>query len=345
MPSTGPGSRLARIPSRQEPIDLLAAMQSRVIGQPAAIEAILPFIEMFQAGLSPEDRPAGIFLLLGPTGTGKTKTVEALADVLLGTEKAVVKVDCAEFAHSHEIAKLIGSPPGYLGHRETHPLLSQEALNQYHTESTKLSLVLFDEVEKASDTLWNLLLGIMDKARLTLGDNRRVDFSRTMIFLTSNLGGRDIQRSMKPAWGLEAALPPQAPKAGALAAIGLAAAKKKFTPEFMNRLDVTITFEPLARHSLWKILDQLIRRFQTLIIDRLGERSFQFDVDRDARKFLLKRGVSLECGARELKRVLQKHLAQPIGKLVASGQIPPGTLVEITLRPDGEDLLFTTVLS
>src|SRR4029077_9415791 len=137
-------------------------------------------------------RPIGNLLFLGPTGSGKTRRVESAAESLLGDPRAVVKIDCAEFAHSHEIAKLIGSPPGYLGHRETHPMLSQEVLSQYHTEKIKLSFVLFDEIEKASDTLWNLLLGVLDKATLTLVDNRRVDFSNAMIFMTSDLGAAEM---------------------------------------------------------------------------------------------------------------------------------------------------------
>ncbi len=146
-------------------------------------------------------RPIGNFLFLGPTGSGKTRLVEATAEALLGDMRAVIKIDCAEFQHSHEIAKLIGSPPGYLGHRETHPLLSQEVLNQHHTDKFKISFVLFDEIEKASDALWNLLLGILDKATLTLGDNRRVDFSRAMIFMTSNLGAAEMNAIMRPALG------------------------------------------------------------------------------------------------------------------------------------------------
>src|SRR6476661_5619361 len=161
--------------------DLETKLHRLVIGQEEAIHEIVRTYQTYLAGLSPAGRPIGNFLFLGPTGSGKTRLVEATAECLIGDRRAVIKIDCAEFQHSHEIAKLIGSPPGYLGHRETHPALSQEALNQYHTESVKLSVVLFDEIEKASDALWNLLLGILDKATLTLGDNRRVDFSQAMI--------------------------------------------------------------------------------------------------------------------------------------------------------------------
>src|ERR1700736_5040342 len=176
-----------------------------IVGQEEAINQIVKAYQTHVAGLSPAGRPIGNFLFLGPTGSGKTRVVEAAAETLLQNPRAVIKIDCAEFQHSHEIAKLIGSPPGYLGHRETHALLSQEALNQHHTEKVKVSFVLFDEIEKASDALWNLLLGILDKAILTLGDNRKVDFSHAMIFMTGNLGAKEMDALLRPRLGFEAA--------------------------------------------------------------------------------------------------------------------------------------------
>src|SRR3981189_3614239 len=181
--------------------DLENQLRHLVVGQDDAIHQIVRVYQTHAAGLSPVGRPIGNFLFLGPTGSGKTRVVEATAEALLGNPRSVIKIDCAEFQHSHEIAKLIGSPPGYLGHRETHALLSQEALNQHHTEKMKLSLILFDEIEKASDALWNLLLGILDKGVLTLGDNRRVDFSFAMIFLTSNLGATEMSSLVSPRLG------------------------------------------------------------------------------------------------------------------------------------------------
>src|SRR5246127_1080384 len=184
--------------------DLETKLHRLVIGQEEAIQEIVRTYQTYLAGLSPDGRPIGNFLFLGPTGTGKTRAVEGTAEALLGNPRAVTKIDCGEFQHSHEIAKLVGSPPGYLGHRETHALLSQEALNQYQTETVKLSFVLFDEIEKASDALWNLLLGILDKARLTLGDNRKVDFSAAMVFLTSNLGATEMSSLLNPKLGFAA---------------------------------------------------------------------------------------------------------------------------------------------
>src|SRR5207244_3523540 len=167
--------------------DFETALRQRVVGQDRPIRRLARVFQVYKSGLSAPGRPIVNLLLLGPTGSGKTRLVEAAAEVLFGDPRAVVKIDCAEFQHSHEIAKLIGSPPGYLGHRETQPMITQEVLEQHYTEKLKLSLVLFDEIEKASDALWQLLLGILDKGTLTLGDNRRVDFSHNLIFLTSNL--------------------------------------------------------------------------------------------------------------------------------------------------------------
>src|SRR3984885_7970816 len=183
---------------------LETGLRRMIVGQDEAIQQIVNIYQMHLTGMNPPGRPIGNFLFLGPTGSGKTRIVEATAEVLLKNPRSVIKIDCAEFQHSHEIAKLIGSPPGYLGHRETHPLLSQEALNQHHTENVKLSFVLFDEIEKASDALWNLLLGILDKAPFTLGGNSKVDFSATMIFLTSNLGAAEMSSLVTPRLGLHA---------------------------------------------------------------------------------------------------------------------------------------------
>ena len=177
------------------------ALREKIVGQEEAVQALVDLYQVFCAGLHSPGRPVGNLLFLGPTGSGKTRTVEAAAEILFGDSRAVIKVDCAEFQHSHEIAKLIGSPPGYLGHRETHPLITQEALAASHRDHMKLSFLLFDEIEKASDSLWQLLLGMLDKATLTLGDNRKVDLSQTVIFLTSNLGGSQIADLMHGGMG------------------------------------------------------------------------------------------------------------------------------------------------
>src|SRR5690348_29504 len=232
-------------------------LRKRIVGQDEAIQQIINIYQTNLAGMSSPGRPIGNFLFLGPTGSGKTRLVEATAESLVGDGRAVIKIDCAEFQHSHEIAKLIGSPPGYLGHRETHPLLSQEVLNQFHTEKIKLSFVLFDEIEKASDALWNLLLGVLDKATLTLGDNRRVDFSRSMIFMTSNLGAREMENISRPSFGLTPGM--VGDQAERLGRAGTEAARKRFSPEFMNRIDKTVVFNPLGDEELKQILGLELR--------------------------------------------------------------------------------------
>src|SRR5246127_2725075 len=290
--------------------DLKTKLHRLVIGQEEAIHEIVRTYQTYLAGLSSEGRPIGNFLFLGPTGTGKTRAVEATAEALLGNPRAVIKIDCAEFQHSHEIAKLIGSPPGYLGHKETHALLSQEVLNQYHTEKLKLSFVLFDEIEKASDALWNLLLGILDKATLTLGDNRKVDFSRAMIFMTSNLGAAEMSSLMSPRLGFNAGEAREKNTTGVvddklsgkLARSGVEAARRKFTPEFINRLDKIVTFQPLGSEQLKKILDIELNLVQQRIFNSSPDRAFVFTLSDSSKSFLLEEGTDLKYGARHLKR-------------------------------------------
>src|SRR5260370_16102697 len=218
--------------------DFHGFLKAKIVGQEEGVQALVDLYQVFCAGLNSPGRPVGNLLFLGPTGSGKTRIVEAAAEILFGDSRAVIKVDCAEFQHSHEIAKLIGSPPGYLCHRETHPLITQEALAASHTEKLKLSFLLFDEIEKASDDLWQLLLGMLDKATLTLVDNRRVDLSQTVIFLTSNLGGGEITELMQGGMGF--VRPTEKPAAGfdeKIERTAVEPARPKCSPESMNRLD------------------------------------------------------------------------------------------------------------
>jgi ATP-dependent Clp protease ATP-binding subunit ClpA len=315
-------------------------LSERVIGQPAAVLAIVPYVEMFHAGLAPGARPAGVFLLLGPTGTGKTKTVEALAEVLHGDEKNLLKVDCGEFQMEHEVAKLIGAPPGYLGHRETQPMLTQAKINSVASEHSPLSLILFDEIEKAAPSMTRLLMGVLDKAILRLGDNTTVNFERTLIFLTSNLGAREMNRELRPDFGFEIMTPRADRGTTKLDSIGLAAVKRKFSPEFVNRIDAVVTYQPLSSESLAAILDHSLDCLQVLINVRLGQRAFVLDVSSTARRFLLQQGTSAEYGARELKRTLHRHLMQPIASLLVRGQIDPGCRVRAALHTDKDRIVF-----
>src|SRR5256884_730448 len=234
--------------SRKQPADpaadLTAVLSQKVVGQPAATKVIVPYIQMFQAGLAPEGRPVGVFLLLGPTGTGKTKTVEALAEILHGSEKNVLKIDCGEFQMEHEVAKLIGAPPGYLGHPETVPMLTQQQLQAVTSSQCALSLVLFDEIEKAAPALSRLLLGILDKALLRLGDNTMVNFEKSLIFFTSNLGAREMMRGIHPEIGFHTHSPrDRADLTSKLESIALAAVRTRFSPEFVNRIDAVVTYQ------------------------------------------------------------------------------------------------------
>jgi ATP-dependent Clp protease ATP-binding subunit ClpA len=312
-------------------------LRKRVIGQEEAIQQVLRIYQTHLAGLSSAGRPVGTLLFLGPTGSGKTRLVEAVAESLVGDSRAVIKIDCAEFQHSHEIAKLIGSPPGYLGHRETHAVLRQETLNQYHTEKVKLSFVLFDEIEKASDTLWNLLLGILDKATLTTGDNNKVDFSQALIFMTGNLGASEMNSILRPGLGF-ATLPAELCQANGVVDGELArkisraaveAARRKFTPEFMNRIDRTVVFRPLGLADLRKILTIELNDVQRRIFSAPNSVPFVITITEQARDFLLVEGTDMKYGARHLKRAVDRNIVQPLSNLIATGQVRCGDLIRV----------------
>lgn len=324
--------------------DYVALISEKVVGQEAAMKSIVPFVYMWQAGLSPEGRPAGIFLLLGPTGTGKTKTVEAIAEVLHGSPKNILKVDCGEFQMEHEVAKLIGSPPGYLGHRETVPMLNQEQLGSVASEDCDLSLVLFDEIEKAAPSLSRLLLGILDKATLRLGDNSTVNFEKCLIFFTSNLGAREMMKEINPDLGFQSSIRRERSEMVLkLENVAIAAVRKRFSPEFVNRIDAVVTYQPLDTEALANILDQHINELQRHVNTRLGERCFELDVSQKGREFLLRAGTSEEYGARELKRIIHRHLTQPLATMVASGRLDPGARLRFDVSDDGESLSLNTV--
>src|ERR1700720_1144588 len=324
--------------------DLENELRHLVVGQDEAIHQIVRAYQTHLAGLSPVGRPIGNFLFLGPTGSGKTRIVEATAESLLRDSRAVIKIDCAEFQHSHEIAKLIGSPPGYLGHRETHALLSQEALNQHHTNTVKLSFVLFDEIEKASDALWNLLLGILDKATLTLGDNRRVDFSAAMVFLTSNLGAAEMSSLVSAPLGFHATSEDGAGNSMKLSArisnAGISAARRKFTPEFINRLDKIVVFKSLGREELRRIVDIELEMVQQRIQTAAANKAFLVNVTDTAKEFLLVEGTDSRYGARHLKRAIERLLVQPLSNLMASGQIHRGDSIRVSHDTGSAALIF-----
>ena len=327
--------------------NLETGLRKLIVGQDEAIEQIVNIYQMNNTGMNAPGRPVGTFLFLGPTGTGKTRVVEATAECLVKNPRAVIKIDCGEFQHSHEIAKLIGSPPGYLGHRETHPLLSQEVLNQYHTDKCKLSFVLFDEIEKASDALWNLLLGILDKATLTLGDNRKVDFARALIFMTSNVGAAEMSAILNPKVGFCA--PHRAEMESGevgdktrrkISNSGLEAARRKFPPEFVNRADKIVVFKPLGQEQLREVLDIELNMVQQRVFDSAGVNAFVFTATDGAKDYLLKEGTDVKYGARPLKRAIEKWLVHPMSNLIATDQIRGGDMLRIDFDPVDQKLVF-----
>ena len=319
------------------------ALRDRIVGQDEAVQALVDLYQVFCAGLHSPGRPVGNLLFLGPTGSGKTRTVEAAAEILFGDSRAVIKVDCAEFQHSHEIAKLIGSPPGYLGHRETHPLITQEVLAASHRSDLKLNFLLFDEIEKASDALWQLLLGILDKATLTLGDNRRVDLSQTVIFLTSNLGSSQIADLMDggmgfihPADKVTTRLHEKVERTAA------EAARRKFSPEFMNRLDKVVVFHPLKHPELDEVLEIELKQVQKRVLDATPH-AFSFRLTSQGREFLLEEGTDQRYGARHLKRAIERNVVCPLSRLLATGQVHQGDVLLIDRHRSDKGLVFLKV--
>ncbi len=332
-------------PDRKSPRakDFEDKVSALIVGQERAVRRLSGLFQIYLAGMNNPARPIGTMLFLGPTGSGKTRVVEAASEVLFGDPQSVVKIDCAEFQHSHEIAKLIGSPPGYLGHRETSPMLTQENLDKAHTDDTKLTFVLFDEIEKASDSLWQLLLGILDKATLTLGDNRRVDFSKTVVVMTSNLGAREMSDMISGGIGFA---PTKADTKSdddeidtKIYRTALEAAKRKFSPEFMNRIDKVVVFRSLKEHHLRQILDIELGLVQDRITESAGTK-FVFECSDDAKGFLLNEGIDLKYGARHLKRAIERFLVYPLSNLVATEQVETGDLVLVDFNEGSEALTF-----
>src|SRR5467141_585171 len=321
-------------------LDFQTALRAKIVGQAEGVQALVDLYQVFRAGLNSPGRPVGNLLLLGPTGSGKTRIVQAAAEIHFGDARLVIKVDCAEFQHSHEIVKLIGSPPGYLGHRETHPLINQEELAKSHTDKLKLSFLLFDEIEKASASLWQLLLGMLDKATLTLGDNRKVDLSQTVIFLTSNLGGGEIAELMQGGMGF---IQPKDKETTGLhekvQRTAVEAARRKFSPEFMNRVDKIVVFHPLKREELDEVLEIELGQVQKRLLDSTTGH-FLFRITSEGREFLLEEGTDQRYGARHLKRAIERYVVYPLARLLTTAQVRPGDVLLIDRHPGEKGLAF-----
>ncbi len=317
-------------------------LHEKIVGQDRAIERIARLYQVYLAGLYPPSRPIGNFLFLGPTGSGKTRIVEAASEILFGTANAVLKVDCAEYAHSHEISRLIGSPPGYLGHRETTPYLSQGNLERYRTPELDFTFLLFDEIEKASDTLWSLLLGILDKGHLTLGDNSEVDMTRTIIFMTGNIGAVNIDQLVRGGIGFGDAAADLDPGTldQRIYSTVMEAARRKFSPEFMNRIDSTVVFRGLAEEHVRRILEIELELLRKRIMQAAGDVKFSFDLSEGAKQKIMEEGFDRRYGARHLKRSIERFLVFPLANLVSTGQIRYGDHVSIDHSKRGDKMEF-----
>jgi ATP-dependent Clp protease ATP-binding subunit ClpA len=294
---------------------------NRIIGQPKGTQALTRVLEKFQSGFYNTTKPIGSLLFLGPTGVGKTGAVEAFCEGLFGDPRAMLKVDCGEFQHSHEIAKLVGSPPGYLGHRETHPYFTQEALNAWFTEKLKLTVILFDEIEKASDSLWNLLLGILDKATLTLGDNRKIDFTRCVIIMTSNVGAAELAVKIGDK-GLGFLPVGTEVSQQEIEDTAISAARRKFMPEFLNRIDDVVVFNTLTKGDVEEILGLELQKLQDRVVVG-SQQLFTINVSPSAIRQIIKEGYSKRDNARYLQRTVEKYISSPLASLLATGQIMP----------------------
>ena len=333
-------------PEKQSPRaqEFAEGLGARIVGQERAVRQMTNFYQSFLAGMNPTSRPVGTMLFLGPTGSGKTRVIEAAAEALFGDPHAMIKIDCAEFQHSHEIAKLVGSPPGYLGHRETSPMLSPENLDRFHTDDLKLTFVLFDEIEKASDSLWQLLLGILDKATLTLGDNRRVDFSRTVIVMTSNLGAREMAGLISGGIGFTpgTGVKPESDSDmdQKIYRTAVEAARRNFSPEFMNRIDKVVVFRSLQEPHLRQILDLELQAVQERVMACAGTK-FVFRCSDAVKDVLLREGMDVKYGARHLKRSVERYLVLPLSNLVASGQVGNNDLIYVDLSAETGSLTFS----
>jgi ATP-dependent Clp protease ATP-binding subunit ClpA len=316
---------------------LVKNLNSRIVGQPEAVKVLADIVETYQSGLCDPFRPAGSALFMGCTGSGKTATVEAACEVLFGNPRACVKIDAAEYQHSHELSKLIGSPAGYLGHRETPALLNQKRLQEFHTERLKLGVVLIDEIEKASDALFQLFLGILDKATLTLGDTSVVNFSQTIVVMTSNLGAKDISRLMLGkglGYRAESTVPVDKAK---IDDIAVEAARKHFSPEFINRVDYTVVFNSLTEADVRQIMHLELGIVQRSMW-KVGK--FLYQLTNKAKDKIMEEGFSKEYGAREIRRAIEKRVRLPLARLLASAQINTGDIIIVDDK-GGKDFEFS----
>ncbi len=341
--------------------ELNAALGARVVGQDEAITEIVRALVRYRAGLAGQECPIGAFLLLGPSGVGKTLTVEALAELLHGSPRAVLKIHCAELRSDHELARMKGSPPGYVGWKECVPLFHEVKLKEVRLREAP-ALVLFDEIEKAHPALWDLLLGLLDKGEVVLNDNTRTDFRKTMVFLTGNLGAREMTDALSGSMGF------QPHTRGDVAGIATRAADRLFSPEFRNRLTATLTYRALGWEAILRIcrlelgrLSALLRggpagivlQFEGAAVEQIARQgsgpepgAFRSGVAGETSAAHRRSGAQVQpgasvFGARHLRRVIERMLKDPLAYLLASGGIQPGDCVVVCAGAgDGQPLRF-----
>jgi ATP-dependent Clp protease ATP-binding subunit ClpC len=288
-----------------------------VIGQDAAVRAVAETVRHARAGLAEPDRPLGSFLFMGPTGVGKTELVKALAERLFATEKALVRIDMSEYREPHTVARLIGSPPGYVGYGDGGQLTEPVRRRPY-------SVVLLDEIEKAHPEVWNVLLQVLDDGRLTDGEGRTVDFTNSVVVMTSNLGAGQAKR---PLGFTGTAAEPVGERL-------LEAAKRAFLPEFLNRIDEIVVFEPLTEDQVQRIGELICERIATRLRD---ERGVELQVEPTLIARLAREGFDGEFGARPLKRHVRRTLEKELTRAILDGRIAKGSTV-VAAEGDGQSV-------
>lgn len=326
----------------------------RIIGQERAIHQIIKAYVPTTVNMHRENRPMGVFMFLGPTGTGKSQTVKEFAKALLGRQDAITKIDCTEYQHDHEVSKLLGAPPSYVGYSDE-PRLSQHNIDQYQTKDKKINIILFDEIEKADPRLFDTILAILGDGQLTLGNGKKVDFSKTFVFLTSNLGSEDTRKLIEGSGiGFGSSITDRDDLDEKIYRTSKEAVKHKYRPEFVNRLDKLVVFRSLSQESLRQILKlELVNLQQRIwsspfrgfnLEDKSqplpNRRSVVFRPTPTACNFLLKEGTSEIYGARELNRIIDRYVGFPMAALISSGQLEDGDKVKIDYIDGEKDLTF-----